>query len=441
MPLVHLVDDDDAVLLEQGVGAELAQEEALGQEENFGPLAAVGVEADLVRHLRAVLVEGLGGHARTERHGRNAPRLRARHAVEARLHQILRHLRRLAAPRIACNQHHLLAPHSRNDLVAEGIDRQRALVLAHLADLGNALALAEVLEEQERPLCLLDLFVAQHARRRHVGPRRHHSEIDPVALVVLLGHLAAKFSELPVKVRARQRAGGAAAPARPRTRAVCRRWVFARGRAGCLCPLQLLFAKLGVPLEKLAKLAVQAGAGPDKGAGGEQQRVQLREPVTAEQCVPLHRRGELPLQLSLLPGRRRLPAAVLPRARALALPPRAAPTPVPLVPAAGPVSVPGRRPAAAVPPRVCPPRRRRVRLRLPAAVPGPVPAVVCLLPGMPAPVPAVHAPAGCTVTAGWGGGSMALQQRLPQPRLLVHSLRHAATPPLKRLNYVYKKGP
>ena len=142
----------------------------LGRVLEHRSLRRAVLEADRVADVVAELAPHLLRDARRHRHGRDAARLRAPHDLAAtgvaRLVQVLRDLRRLAAPRLADDDQHLVRVDGLEDLLAVREDRQ---ALAHLRErllLRRRLLLGRGVEREVARLDLvrdeLDLLLRRH---------------------------------------------------------------------------------------------------------------------------------------------------------------------------------------------------------------------------------------------------------------------------------------
>ena len=177
VPLVHLVQHDHVEVVEPlGAAGDVAQHHAFGHEDDPVARRRARLEADLVAH--AVLAVALDRHAARERDRREPPRLRARDATVL-AQQELRHLRRLAAARVARQHEHLRGAQRLEDAVGVRGDRQLGARLLQLLQRGGALFGAEVGEERERG--------AQRAQRRVVDAERAQPVGRKIAEHVVVG--------------------------------------------------------------------------------------------------------------------------------------------------------------------------------------------------------------------------------------------------------------
>ena len=129
--LVGLVDDDARVVGQLRVPEALADHETVRREFHGRRGRHLALEAHGVAHGLADGAAPLVGDALADREHRDAPRLRdadaraPRAAAEAGLDEEPRHLRRLAAARLADEEHRRVRLDRREDLVARGEHGQR----------------------------------------------------------------------------------------------------------------------------------------------------------------------------------------------------------------------------------------------------------------------------------------------------------------------------
>ncbi|CFM79019.1 Uncharacterised protein [Bordetella pertussis] len=125
--LVRLVDDDGVVAAQQRIALRLGQQNAVGHQLDRGVRAGAVVEAHLVPHHFAHRRAQLFGDALSHRGGRQAAGLgMADHLAPAapQLQADLGQLGRLARPRLAADDDHLVGGDGARDFLAPRADRQ-----------------------------------------------------------------------------------------------------------------------------------------------------------------------------------------------------------------------------------------------------------------------------------------------------------------------------
>ena len=160
VPLVELVEDDDADTLEEGIGREEPAEDPLGHEPQPGPGAAALLEAHAVAHLLAERTAALAGDVRRRRARRDPPWLEDEDvpiAGEARIEERRGHARRLAGAGGGAEDEAGRAAEARHGVGEEGVDREglhgecRAPVIRRPAGTRAGLFLACCGDRRESP--------------------------------------------------------------------------------------------------------------------------------------------------------------------------------------------------------------------------------------------------------------------------------------------------
>mmetsp|Transcript_13671 Transcript_13671/g.61385 ORF Transcript_13671/g.61385 Transcript_13671/m.61385 type:complete len:633 (-) Transcript_13671:428-2326(-) len=182
---VRLVDDDDAVLAQEQVALNLAEQDAVRHEldprffshllvvSHLVPHVAAEGNVELLRHPRR---RGRDRHAPRLRHGDGAGMRRAHRIPVPRLVQKLGHLRRLTAPRLAADDRHRVVVYVVYDVVLRTENRQTlsrrlyALGASHLHRVRRADEDARKLLRRRRPRRLVRR--RQLCRRRNSRRRR-----------------------------------------------------------------------------------------------------------------------------------------------------------------------------------------------------------------------------------------------------------------------------